>query len=74
MKNRKSTLTAVIVAFVFGAAVVSTAYAAHRCNTSGAVACRQAYFQCVRSTGGDPEGTCESNYNQCLLSNGCPIP
>ena len=72
MKNRKSTLTAIIVAFVFGAAVVSTAYAA--CNTTGASACRKAYFQCIRSTGGDPEGTCEGEYNQCLMSNGCPIP
>ena len=74
MKNRKSTLTAIIAAFVFGVAAVATAYAAHTCNTTGASACRKAYFQCTRSTGGDPEGACEQEYNQCLLSNGCPIP
>lgn len=62
----------VIATFFLAMFASSAVYAA--CNQQQATLCRSTYVKCVRATGGDPDGICEAQYNQCLLSAGCPIP
>lgn len=59
---------ALLAAFVISLPSASV-YAACQTNT-----CGRTYVQCVRATGGDPDGACEAQYYQCLMNHGCPIP
>lgn len=69
---RRSRRLAAFAAFFLALFVSATVSAA--CNQQLAYQCRQAYIQCLRSSGGDVDGQCEAQYNQCLQSAGCPIP
>lgn len=67
--SRRITGSAALFLALFVSASVSAA-----CNQQLAYQCRQAYIQCLRASGGDVDGQCETQYEQCLLSAGCSIP